>query len=361
MVSPIATGGASSPINATNTFDGTGISTGVNTIVNSSQNIYNVTRNFFNFGESASGANALGMQGDIMFPLDLVDPSSNRNFYMAIEFEQYVRRSIFDPPNLKPVGGIRLPIPNELKDDQSVEWGQENLGTAAGAAMEAAAQSLNGQRLNSSNFASAAGAALKGGAGGTAVGGGIAGINALTPGAPAGAALSLAGVAQNPFITMLFKSPKFKRHTFSWRFAPTNSAESIVLRQLINTFRANMLPNLTQASGGTLLGYPNIARVQLYPNDEFLYKFKPCAVENMSVNFAPGNTPAFFRGSNAPVEVSIRLDLVEIEYWLQEHVTGDSTMGGMFDASYAAAADGDINRGSAISRGTFSGSRNGGA
>jgi hypothetical protein len=81
-----------------------------------------------------------------------------------------------------------------------------------------------------------------------------------------------------------------------------------------------MLPGKTGAPGGTLLSYPNIANIQLFPNDTFLYKFKPCVIESMSVNFAPANTPSFFKSTNAPVEVQLSLQLKEIEYWLNEDV-----------------------------------------
>jgi hypothetical protein len=36
----------------------------------------------------------------------------------------------------------------------------------------------------------------------------------------------------------------------------------------------------------------------------------------LSVNYAPASTPSFFKGSqNVPTEVSIDIQLMEIEYW----------------------------------------------
>jgi hypothetical protein len=130
----------------------------------------------------------------------------------------------------------------------------------------------------------------------------------------------MAGVAANPFLTLLFKSPTFKTHTFSWKLAPNNIEESVQLQKIVNMFRKHMLPSLANSGGGTLLSYPDIVQVNLFPNEEFLYKFKPCIVESMSVNFAPTSSPSFFKNSNAPTEVQLSINLKEIEYWLQDDV-----------------------------------------
>ena len=74
--------------------------------------------------------------------------------------------------------------------------------------------------------------------------------------------------------------------------------------------------------GGALMGYPSIANIQLFPSDEYLYKFKPAVIESMQVNFAPGNTPGFFKNSQAPTEVLLTIQVKEIVYWLAEDVAG---------------------------------------
>ena len=149
-------------------------------------------------------------------------------------------------------------------------------------------------------------------------------------------ALQLGGLAQNPFLTVLFKSPSFKKHQFSWKLAPTSPQESDTVRQIINTFRSNILPAMAPNAGGTLLTYPNMCQISLYPDDSFLYRFKPCVVESMSVNFASSGAPSFFKNTNAPTEVTLTIDLLEIEYWLKEDVegtdlrSGGSFLGGLF-------------------------------
>jgi hypothetical protein len=78
-----------------------------------------------------------------------------------------------------------------------------------------------------------------------------------------------------------------------------------------------MLPNQSVALGGTLLSYPNIVQVTVSnTNDYFRYEFRPSVIENFSVNYTPDGQPSFFGSTKAPTAVELRLELMEIEYWL---------------------------------------------
>jgi hypothetical protein len=165
-----------------------------------------------------------------------------------------------------------------------------------------------------SNIANAA----KGAALGSIVGAPKALASAAGIGGLVDQALQLTGLAQNPFLTVLFKQPEFKRHQFSWKLSPNNYRESNTLRDIISTIKSNMLPAMAPSAGGTLL---------TYPIEEYLYKFKPCVIESMSVNYAPAGLPSFFKRTSAPTEVTLSLSLLEIEYWLKEDIVDPS--GGM--------------------------------
>jgi hypothetical protein len=202
---------------------------------------------------------------------------------------------------------------------QQVNYDSAHSSEAAqGAAIEAGLASQN----NNGGFASIAAAAAGGAAAGT-VSKATAGLgNALGIDVPQ--ALQLGGLAQNPFLTVLFQSPAFKRHSFSWKLAPNNAQESNSLREIINAFKSNMLPGMSPNAGGTLLTYPNMAIINLYPDETFLYKFKPCVVESLNVNYAVGGQPSFFKGTNAPTLVQIDVNFLEIEYWLKEDIEDNS-------------------------------------
>jgi hypothetical protein len=250
---------------------------------------------------------------NLMFPNDLVDETADRNHYITFQFQSYQRRSIFDQVFLKATDGIRLPIPQNLVDTQSVKYGEEGAGSAVGAGMEGAAGGggIGGMAKNAVGIAEG-------------VGLDIASKAASGANIPFKQVLQMNGVAQNPFLTVLFESPAFKNHTFSWKLAPNNIQESNTLRDIITIFRKRMLPAMAPSMGGTLLTYPDMVIISLSPSDEYLYKFKPCVIESMSINYAPATSPSFFKGTNAPTEVQLSLNLKEIEYWLQEDVVDAS-------------------------------------
>jgi hypothetical protein len=260
-------------------------------------------------------------EGSITFPTDLIAPESNRNYYMSFRFSKYRRRSIFERTAFTPTGAsLILPIPNNLTDTQAVSWGDSDSSNNAlvGAGIESALKGLNNNAGGIEGAIGVASTMLAPAAAGLALN--QADKAASTTGIPIDQVLQMAGVAQNPFLTLLFKSPAFKTHTFSWKLSPNNVPESEKLRDIISMFRRHMLPAIAPSTGGTLLTYPDIVEINLFPNENFLYKFKPCVVESMSVNFAPNAGPSFFKNSNAPTEIQLSVNLKEIEYWLQDDV-----------------------------------------
>jgi hypothetical protein len=278
--------------------------------------------NFFdslNANEVIDGAGKY--QGNYRFPLDLINPDIGRNFYIDIQFQQYQRRSIFEQVFLRASGGIQLPIPASLSDKTSTTWSKES-GPTVGAALETALQgrsSSDGFNFNLS------GNVLQNAGGGYA----LDKLKGLSKGASSQVLQSM-GLAQNPFMTMLFQSVEFKTHSFSWTFAPRNMQETYMLAEIIQAFKSNMLPSMTAGAGGVLLNYPNMANITLYPNDYFMYKFKPSVVTSLTVDFTPEG-PSFFGTTKAPTHVVMTVGLQEIEYWLKEDIDspgGSNGVGG---------------------------------
>jgi hypothetical protein len=262
--------------------------------------------------------------GDLMFPGDLIDPSANRNSYISIKFQKYERRSIFSQPFLRFDGGIRLPLPNELREQQGVTYEPAPASNpAVGAGIE---QGLRSGQGTGGAFGGIAAGAIN--AANRTLQNATTGVASALTGASAGEMLQLGGLAQNPFLTVLFKQPEFKKHSFSWKLAPNNAQESNTVKDIINSFKSNMLPAMAPNAGGTLLTYPNMAIINLYPDENFLYKFKPCVIESMNVNYAVGGQPSFFKGTNAPTLVQIDINLLEIEYWLKEDIEDNSFRSG---------------------------------
>lgn len=252
-------------------------------------------------------------QQELTFPTDLLRTPGAP--YMSMQFSAYRRRSINDQPFYDSQMKIALPIPEGLIEQTSVTYDKADLGSAAGAAADAASRNFSG------NFQNMAGQVI-GGIVDTATGVGLSGVRRViadTVGEGAAqvgfnALSSISGLSANPFQVMLFKSPEFRSHTFRWKFVPETEAETAILRDLIKIFKYHSLPGISAASG-VFFSYPEILEINFRPTDEFLYRFKPCVVESITVNFTPGNGPSFYRSTNAPTAVQIELRVQEIEIW----------------------------------------------
>ena len=268
---------------------------------------------------SNQGAMAGRLQNDIMFPGDL-----NRNSdtpFMSMQFSEYRRRSIQDQPFFQDLMKIRLPMPKNLVEQTAVQYEKANLGSALGAAVDA----LSGSSSPSSGLGDTisrlvSGASTIGTGVGVAAGAAAASFIARQLGGSgstvqqfASAASALTGITTNPFQVILFKSPNFRSHTFSWTFLPQSQRETEELKKLIDTFRYHTLPGISNA-GGVFFSYPEILKINFKPTDQYLYKFKPCVVDSVTVNYAP-NGPSFFKSTNAPTAIQFEIRLQEIEIW----------------------------------------------
>lgn len=258
----------------------------------------------------------------LYFPNDL--GSAKHPYYISFSFREYQRRSIFDRKFLKDVGMIRLPPPNQLVDASTVNYDQTGSGLITGAAIENALKGSSSaadtaKNLTFGNITASTSQGILGGAVGAAVTG-LTGSNSAMTSNVLDQVLQIGGVAQNPFLTVLFKSPTFKKHQFTWTMNPKNEIETEIANNIVNKFKYHQLPDVSNYSAGTLLSYPDIVLVGLYPNDHYLYKFKPCVIESVVVNYSPDGQAAFFASTDAPVSISLQITLLEIEYWIKPDI-----------------------------------------
>lgn len=243
-----------------------------------------------------------------VFPRDLIAPG--REFYTELQFVEYTSILVsggnllgIPLPNLPPntpggtigsarpivsgVTGFALPIPRKLNDVQTLIWEEKALNPAEGLAQAASGALANRLSSLTGQLASVLG------------------------GAAASAAGASLGVAINPWLTLMFKSPAFKQFRLDWVFTPNNADESNDLARILEKIKLYSLP---QAVGPIYL-YPYILLIKLRPDDYFTFRFKPCAVEQVAIDFTGAGMPSFFKGTNAPTVITLSLTLKEIEIW----------------------------------------------
>jgi hypothetical protein len=247
---------------------------------------------------STGPAEALNPINDLTFPPDLIN--DKRNYYLQLQFMTYKKGSPSQTATVTPnaqQGLIRLPIPNNLVNTSSIHYDEPTLGPVVGAVLDVATNSNNGV----DQFGEI----------GTAI---AAELSQSVLGGTVSAASSLYnGNAFNPYQAVLFKSPNFRSHSFSWKLIPSEAKESDIIKKIIDLLHYNMHPGIEFIN--SLFTFPSVVYVNLYPNSEYLYKFKPCVITSLIANYAPQNTPAFYRKSNAPAAIDLTINLQEIELW----------------------------------------------
>lgn len=270
----------------------------------------------------------------LMFPKDLTN--SNNSKFMTFRITSYVRRSISYKAITTAIpdasNTIRLPIPHELTDTQAVGWADTPLGSVVGGVLESLV-ATRGEDARSDAFSleglsqrvgQIQGSQVSDIAGTLGQGAAISLFERGTRGAPgvSPAVQQFYGIGINPFMSVSFNSPGFKTHQFSWKLIPRDPDESTELHNIIQGFRKAMLPGISNALNNNLLfEYPDMIEISLTPN-EYLYNFKRCVIETMSVNYAAASAPSFFERTNAPTVVELSIRLKEIEYWTKADYGG---------------------------------------
>lgn len=251
-------------------------------------------------------------QNQLQFPSDLTSPDAGgegRNFFMGFSFMKYEKRSINNSPFLRSEGTVRLPIPEGIRDNLSVSYNTASLTPMVGAGLEAVA----GTNPNGATIGSVGRGVVD-----TLAGRTLGLLQGAAADGDARAAFQATqaylGLAVNPYQTVLFEKPEFKTHNFSWKIMPRDERESGIARDIFRTFQYHASPGVAGGSG-LFFSYPSMVIISLYPSSEFLYRFKPCVIKSVNVNYAAGSNPSFFKRTNAPTAMTLSVQLQEIEYW----------------------------------------------
>jgi hypothetical protein len=310
----------------------------IDPVIAARQAARNETNNYANARNAARqlGQSPQSVVSNRPFSALLRYPEDIGKYFMTFAFNKYVFPSVKDSAKLYPSGAmIALPVPNSLVDDYSLDYSSDPLdatGAGARAGIEAYRNSTSAQNQTLSGLVgSVSGAAaqsfLVSGAAQLAGGGTLGKIG-----------LNAAGLAQNPMLTVLFNKVNLKKHRFAWKFMPESAQESQSLYNIISQFKKSALPGLTGENA--LFTVPDVIMIKLLPEDKFLYSFKPCVVESVSINYSP-NMPSFFAGTGAPTAIEFSISLLEIEIWTQEDISSgqNNTYAGA-SGNYNAAVTG---------------------
>jgi hypothetical protein len=123
------------------------------------------------------------------------------------------------------------------------------------------------------------------------------------------------GATLNPKASLLFSGVDLKDYSFQWTLAPTEQAESELLRRIVRRLKENALPSYSAETVATrvLLKYPSTVDIFLLGVDpNHFIRFKTAMIESVSVNYTPNGLSVLRGGKPAAVELSINLQEMDI-------------------------------------------------
>jgi hypothetical protein len=145
---------------------------------------------------------------------------------------------------------------------------------------------------------------------------------------------ALAGIATNPLLEMIYKSPNFRTFQFDFMFYPRDEKEAYEVQKIIESFRFHQAPEFVQGAQGFLIP-PSEFDIRFYyggqqnPN---IPQIATCVLNTMDVDYAPNGWSAYeipgdskpnLGSTGMPVAIKMTLQFTEKEYFTKEDFRDD--------------------------------------
>ena len=224
-----------------------------------------------------------------------------------------------DDSNLieKSLGTVILPIPSQINDQSSVQYGDSGLNFMQEQGVGAVKNIIGSGGIGEffGNTAGEIGRSLtKAGENKQLINNFIAksDVNAIGGNITTDQLTArTTGQIINPNMELLFTGPALREFSFTFKFTPRFKKEADVVRDIIKVFKRNMKP---KGSGGDFLTTPNVFRIKYMMGAEehkFLNKFKICALKSVSVNYTADGVYATYH-DGTPISMEMQLDFSEL-------------------------------------------------
>ena len=253
------------------------------------------------------------------------------------------------------IGSIYLNMPNGITFDEKASWSGQELGF-----MGNISKGFVGGGGDATTTLTGAAAGSAGGMVGAAIGalpslvsklgiqGGMFGaaIGAIAAGSgiQKGAEAAL-GVAQNPYMEMMFTGVGFRAFQFEFIMRPRSEAEVGVVSEILRMFRTFTKPTFTEGGlGKSFMDYPMEFQIEFltsstktdfeataagrrsdfgsnYVTNKYVPKLKNCVCDSVTSNYTPQSIWAA-HDEGAPVAVTLGLSFQETELVMAEDVYG---------------------------------------
>lgn len=257
---------------------------------------------------------------DLRFPVDLLNDTTD---YMKIDIYEhqpaFSGETGIQGPSL---GTMMFYMPNNLGTSYGQNWGALPLTPGARMAVNATKMAIN--TGSSEQVSSYIQKALQGAETTFAASVLAGGLNSL-PGVSGFDTNNLLGLTQGVGVNTtieLFWSGHGGQRSANFRIlmSPRHEKETQIVRDIVRAFKISMHPSKSsgggaQSVGGRFVQYPMAFTVRFMhksEDHEFLNKFKPMVLENMSVEYTPDNVYATY-ANTSPVATLLTLTFKELK------------------------------------------------
>ena len=216
----------------------------------------------------------------------------------------------------KPLAYIYLPIPQNVADNNSVNWASDSLDPlkALGANLAMTGMTNPGALLsglkNIDGFGSIDDTLRQA-------------ILSKLAGAAVGAPKLMTratGQVLNPNMEVLFNGPNIRSFPFEFTFAPRSMSEAQQVKQIIRTIKKHSAPK-GESGNGFFIKSPDLFILTYKKGGSphpFLNVFKPMALESISMNYTAANTYSTFH-DGTPTIMQMSLQFQELNPIYSEH------------------------------------------
>ena len=208
-------------------------------------------------------------------------------------------------------GSVILPIPGTVNDTNACEWGEDSMTAVEAAIANIGLEFLTGSDLsgaitNTANAIQKNKEEIK-----TALSTAV--VSAATGSKGQSLLTRSTGNIMNPNMELLFKKPALRPFQFTFKLSPRSRTEAKTVVQIIRLFKQAMAP--IKSASFLFLKSPHTFRLQyIHRNNPhpFLNRFKECALQNLSINYAPEGQYATYE-NGVPTAYEMNMQFTEIE------------------------------------------------
>ena len=244
-----------------------------------------------------------------------------------------------------PLETILLPIPQSIQDSNGVRWGEDSLNPFAARGIQAASNIMEsdvpGAIETAKNALQTLGTDLYPNRGLANLFFGSKIVNALGGNTSfEGLIARTSGNVLNPNLELLFNGVTLRSFSFDFDLTPRHESEATQIKKIIRAFKKHMSAKSgpdSSRSGGLFIGSPDIFQISYHTvkaragdtgdHHEYLNRFKPMALLNMSVNYTGSGTYATY-SDTSPVHYKLNLQFQELDpIYAEDYVTAEGKKG----------------------------------